>query len=619
MTGELLPQLHPRPQFRRTEWIDLNGTWRFDFDDLDLGLAERWYDRNDFERTIQVPYPPESKLSEINDTAFHPVVWYAREFDLADAGADRRLLLHFGAVDYHATVWVNGVHIGEHEDGQTPFEFDITEALDRSHPRQTVVVRAEDRPTDLGQPRGKQVTAEEPYGVFYDRTTGIWQPVWLEAVCPVHIAEIAWTPDLDAGYVHLDVGLNRAPTSPSTIAVTLSRDDEVLAAHSVGLGGATTGSGDTSTRLTFTLNDLEAGRRGGLLWSPESPTLLDAEIVLEPTATGDTDTVHSYVGLRSCGFRDGLFLLNGRPYYLRMVLEQGYWPESHLAAPSADALRREVELVKDLGFTGVRIHQKVEDPRFLYWCDRLGLLVWGEFGNAFAFSTDTTERTVSGWMQVVRRDRSHPCVVAWVPFNESWGLPQVGTSQQQQDFARSIYHLTKTIDPTRPVISNDGWEHAVSDIWSVHDYAPSGDSLRRRYGSSAALERTLHGPGPGRRAVLLGRQERAGQPVVISEFGGLSYRPEPGENWFGYGTVESPEQLRDRFCDLVTAIFECDGVAGFCYTQLTDTQQERNGLLTSDREPKIPIDQIRAIVRQPSRAIPAEDVDVARRAAREGR
>jgi beta-galactosidase/beta-glucuronidase len=338
---------HPRPQFRRSEWTDLCGTWRFAFDDADEGLAERWYAGGELELAIQVPYPPESKLSEVNDTSFHPVVWYAREFGTPELSDGRRLLLHFGAVDYRATVWVNGVHLGEHEGGQTPFAFDVTDVLDPERQGQAVVVRAEDRPTDLGQPRGKQVWTEEPHGIFYDRTTGIWQPVWLEVVAPVHLEELAWTTDLEAGFVHLDVALDRPPASPRTVEVTLSHDGELLTAHSARLAG-------TRTRIMFAIDELAGdGRLARLLWSPESPTLLDAEVVLaagtEEGTVAVEDRVQSYVGLRSCGFRDGLFLLNGRPYYLRMALEQGFWPQSHLAAPDAEALRREVELAKELG------------------------------------------------------------------------------------------------------------------------------------------------------------------------------------------------------------------------------------------------------------------------------
>ena len=574
-----------------------------------------------FDHTIQVPYPPESMLSEIHDTSFHPVVWYQRTVDVDPPRPGERMLLHFGAVDYTATVWVNGRRIGEHEGGHTPFELDITGALEETGGT-SIVVRADDRPTDLSQPRGKQVSAADPHGVFYDRTTGIWQPVWLETVPDIHLTELAWTSDLEAGTVTAELRLSRTPLVPYRLDVALSLGDEPLAVQSVRVT-------DADVAVTVTLPALRSGRQARLLWSPESPTLVEAELTLRPDATAREaadepdasadpaaqDRVSSYLGLRSVGRRDGLFLLNGRPYYLRMVLEQGFWPESHLAAPSAEALRREVELVKQLGFSGVRVHQKVEDPRFLYWCDRLGLLVWGEMANAFEFSPRAVGRFTREWIEVVRRDRSHPCVVAWVPLNESWGVPHIATSAPQRSFATALYHLTKSLDPTRPVLSNDGWEHTTSDIWGVHDYAPSADSIRARYGTPEALTRTLFGAGPGRRKVLLTHTTREGEPVVLTEFGGLSYTPTAGEKWFGYGTVESAEALRDGLEALFTAVLDSPELAGFCYTQLTDTQQERNGLLTEDRVPKLPLDVIHAIVTRSSQAIPAEAVDAERRAA----
>ncbi|MET9023781.1 sugar-binding domain-containing protein [Actinopolymorpha sp. NPDC004070] len=614
------PSAHPRPQFRRETWTDLCGVWRFAFDDGDAGLGERWFEPASaevFDRAIRVPYPPESKLSEVHDPGFHPVVWYERTFT-ADLPTDgNRVLLHFGAVDYSTTVWVNGLRVGGHEGGHTPFTFDITEAL-REGGEQTVVVRAEDQPTDASQPRGKQCRSLGPEGIFYDRTTGIWQPVWLETVSALHVADLAWATDLEAGTVQLELTLSRTPVSPVELDVRLDLAGDLLARQTVRVG-------EQTSRVVLTVPDLLGGRAGRLLWSPESPILVDATLALRG---GDRhgqrdgrdqpgDEVSSYLGLRSVGFRDGLFLLNGRPYYLRMVLEQGFWPQSHLAAPDADALRREVELIKELGFTGARIHQKIEDPRFLYWCDRLGLLVWGEMANAFEFSTRAVDRLTREWTEVVRRDRSHPCVVCWVPLNESWGVPHIATSAQQRSFATALYHLTRAIDPTRPVISNDGWEHTDSDIWGVHDYTPRGASIDERYGSPESLDRTLYGPGPGRRKVLLTDPVREGQPVVLTEFGGLSYLPEGEDKWFGYSTVDSPEALRDRFGELVGAILDSPELAGFCYTQLTDTQQERNGLLTEDRTPKLPVEQVREIVSGPSRAIPAEEIDAYRLAARQ--
>ncbi|WP_419999553.1 glycoside hydrolase family 2 protein [Streptomyces boninensis] len=606
--------LHPRPQFRRDNWTDLGGIWRFAFDDDDRGLGQRWYDRaaghpDPYDRTIVVPYPPESKLSGVHEPGFHLVVWYERAVEVAAPATGERVLLHFGAVDYRATVWVNGRRRGEHEGGQSPFTLDITDDLDPGRAAQSIVVRAEDQPRDLTQPRGKQTWKAEPHAIFYDRTTGIWQPVWLERVPAVHLARLAWTPDLGAGAVLLDVELNRMPETPRTVRVRLTGPDGAVLAERTGRVERDT------ARMTVEIPALASLDGAGLLWSPETPTLLDAEVVLEEVPDAAADVVSGYVGLRSTGYRDGFFLLNGRPYYLRMALEQGFWPESHLAAPSEEALRREVELIKELGFTGVRIHQKAEDPRFLYWCDRLGLLVWGEMANAFEFSERAVTRLTTEWQQLMRRDHSHPCIVTWVPMNESWGVPNLMESAQQRAYISALYWMTKALDPSRPALSNEGWEHTVSDIWGVHDYTPDPDSLTRRYGDADALAETLHEAGPGRRKVFAEAAERAGQPVVITEFGGLSYLPEAGQKWFGYGIVGDQDDLRDQFTGLVDAILDAPGVSGFCYTQLTDTRQEKNGLLTEDRSPKLPPETIHAIVTRPSRALATEAVDAQRRSA----
>jgi hypothetical protein len=294
------------------------------------------------------------------------------------------------------------------------------------------------------------------------------------------------------------------------------------------------------------------------------------------------------------------------------VLEQGYWPESHLAAPSAAALRREVELIKELGFNGVRVHQKVEDPRFLYWCDRLGLLVWGEMANAYAFSATAAERLVREWLEVVRRDRSHPCIVTWVPVNESWGVHHIADDPAQRHLVTALYHLTKALDRTRPVIGNDGWEQTESDMWGVHDYGASGTGLTERYGSVDAVRHTLREGRPGRRRVLLDDDTDRGQPVVLSEFGGLSFSPAEGDDWFGYSTVGSADELLERLAELVGAVLDSPVLAGFCYTQLTDTEQERNGLLTAERVPKIAPERVREVLTRPGRAVPAEEVDALR-------
>jgi hypothetical protein len=477
----------------------------------------------------------------------------------------------------------------------------VTEALRDRGEDQVLVVRAEDPPTDLAQPRGKQYWEPEPRRIWYHRTTGIWQPVWVERAGDVHITEIRWTPDVDRGVLGVQVRLNREPDRPLRLGVRVSLRGDLLADD------------------TYTLQRQESHREVGiepavsnigrrrLLWHPRRPNLVDAVLVLED---GDRvlDEVSSYTGLRSAGFSDGLFLLNGLPYYLRLVLDQGYWPESHLAAPSGDALRREVELIKALGFNGVRIHQKVEDPRFLYWCDRLGLLVWGEMANAYSFSDVAVERLTREWMEVLRRDYSHPSIVTWVPLNESWGVPNLPRDPAQRDYVRALYHLTKALDPTRPVIGNDGWEHLATDVWGIHDYALEGAAIRERYGTPEALEQTLRTIPPLHHRLALEGRTRAGEPVVLSECGGIGYEPERGRPWFGYGSVRSSEEFRAKYEDLISAILDCPTIAGFCYTQLTDTEQETNGLLMADRTPKLDLDAVREINTRPSRAIPGDIV-----------
>jgi beta-galactosidase/beta-glucuronidase len=590
--------VHPRPQLIRKDWMSLDGAWEFAYDDADRGLDERWQDRAEvYTRTIQVPFPPESAASGISDPAFHSIVWYRRTFQVPEAYASRRLLLHCGAVDYRAHVWLNGQLVATHEGGQTPFFADITTALSAKQD-QVVVIRAEDVPADLAQPRGKQDWQEQPHGIWYKRTTGIWQPVWLEPVAPVHIHQLRWTPDLDRGTLGIFLRLQNPNSLSVRIRLQLSLHDMPIVDDIYQVQG-------TELERQIAIDRADMMNRDELLWSPAHPNLMDATLSL---LIGDdiVDQVQSYVGLRSVGVENGRFQLNGLPYFLRFVLQQGYWPQSHLAAPDDEALRREVELIKEFGFNGVRVHQKVEDPRFLYWCDRLGLLVWGEMSNAYIFSTTAVERLVLEWMDVLARDYSHPCIVGWAPINESWGVPNVARDQAQRHYVQALYHLTKALDPTRPTIGNDGWEHIISDIYSVHDYSFDGDTLRERYGSIEAIGRTLGEVQPAYRSVALPGYQRTDEPIMLTEFGGISYHPRPSAPWYGYGTVEDRDALLAKYRELVEALLDSPALAGFCYTQLTDTEQESNGLLTASREPKLDPAAVRAITQRTSAAIPGD-------------
>lgn len=597
---------HPRPQLRRERWLDLCGEWGFAFDQEDRGLSDRWFDRADvFDRQIVVPYPPESKLSGVEDTGFHPVVWYRREFTLDETLREDVLRLHFGAVDYRASVWVNGRLAAEHAGGHTPFSADIAPLLsDRGS--QVIVVRAEDRPDDLQQPRGKQYWRERPGYIWYHRTTGIWQPVWLEPTPRVAIAELRWTPDVESGGVQLILRLSRIAPTGWRVRVRLigDRPAKTLIDDSCMI------EGDELRRALHININTAAMRRRHLLWAPEHPNLIDALIELIDEGGKVVDRVESYVGLRRIEIQGGKFILNGVPTFLRLVLAQNYWPDSLLAAPSAEALRREVELVKELGFNGLRIHQKIEDPRFLYWCDRLGVLVWAEAANAYVYSDRAAEMLTREWLEAVRRDYNHPCIVTWVPLNESWGVPDLDRSVQQRDFVRALYYLTKAVDQTRPVIGNDGWQHAVGDIFGVHDYAPTGDTLRERYANRDAVARTFREVRPHHHPLTTENRELGQEPIVISEFGGLTMNPAEDEEWFGYGQFEDTEALLAKYEELVQALLDSSALAGFCYTQLTDTEQETNGLLTAAREPKFDPARLRSINNRPSKAVPSEILDL---------
>ncbi|TMD51652.1 MAG: glycoside hydrolase family 2 [Chloroflexi bacterium] len=592
--------IHPRPQLSRAQWLDLGGTWGFTYDDTNCGQDEKWQEREDvFTRTIQVPFPPESAASGIGDTNFHPIVWYRRTFQVPDEYASKRLLLHCGAVDYSTQVWVNGQLVAVHEGGQTPFTADITSVL-RPEGEQVVVIRAEDMPLDLTQPRGKQDWQEHPHTIWYHRTTGIWQPIWLEPVSATHITQVRWVPDLDQGLLSMTISLQRQDNTSVQIRVRLSQRGNELADDLYMMQGI-------ELQRHIAVDQSALMSREHLLWSPEHPNLIDVVLTVFEDNT-IVDKVQSYVGLRSVGTGNGRFMLNGHPYYLRLVLEQGYWPQSHLAAPGDEALRREVELIKALGFNGVRIHQKVEDPRFLYWCDRLGLLVWGEMANAYIFSPKAIQRLTREWLAVLERNYNHPCIVAWVPFNESWGVSNLARDPAQRHYVQAIYHLTKAIDTTRPTIGNDGWEHLVSDIYGIHDYTFNGSTICERYGSAQAVEKTLHEVQPSDHAVILPGHRREGEPIMLTECGGIGYRPDANQPWFGYGTVADSEAFLKKYEELIDAIVKSPAIAGFCYTQLTDTEQETNGLLTADRRPKLDLAAVHSITTRTAAAIP-EDIN----------
>jgi beta-galactosidase/beta-glucuronidase len=589
--------LHPRPQMQRAKWLALDGEWEFAFDD-----ESGWTDPSAvvFDRTIRVPFPPESEASGINDRGFHRVVWYRKRMRFPREYLGDAVLLHFGAVDYQARVWVNGRRVIKHRGGHTPFYMDISAVLDGNEMLE-IVVRATDDPHDLAKPRGKQDWLAEPHEIWYPRTTGIWQTVWIEPVPRCRIDRISWIPHLERWEMGLAVEVVGHREPNMTIRARLHHGDHLLADDRYQL----THNVELVRSIAFADPGID-DYRNHLLWSPSHPTLIEADIELW-SGERRIDAVWSYTALRSFGVQGDRFMLNGRPFFLKMVLDQGYWPHTLMAPPDAAALLRDVEWAATLGFNGVRKHQKLEDPRWLFFCDLLGLVVWAEMPSPYRFTPLAVERLVSEWMEAIRRDSSHPCIAAWVPLNESWGVPDLTTNPAHRDYVRALYHLTKTLDPSRPVVGNDGWEHVATDLITIHDYASNPAVLRERYGSSESVERVLERQQPGGRALILPGFPVSKHPIVLSEFGGVALLG-GGERGWGYSRVTTSEDFIVAYEGLLRAAHACNGIAGFCYTQLTDTFQEKNGLLTVEREPKAPIERIAAATRGKRKQV-AMDVD----------
>jgi beta-galactosidase/beta-glucuronidase len=573
---------YPRPQLRRHSWVSLNGTWEFA---LDPEAVWKRAEEVQWSASIRVPFAPESPLSGVENPGFYRACWYRRRIELMPAEAGARWLLHFGAVDYSATVWVDGVFAGTHEGGYTPFEFDITDMV--AHAACEIVVRAEDDPLDLTKPRGKQDWQLNPHSIWYPRTTGIWQTVWAEQVPATRIGRVAFTPHLARWEIGLDAWLNGDRREHLRLAVKLQSQGTVLASDTYQVV-----CGEVHRGIALSDPGID-NSRNELLWSPHAPNLIDVQLELWGERGELIDRVSSYTALRSASVQGDRFLLNGRPYLLRMVLDQGYWPDGGLTAPDDAALRRDVELAKEMGFNGVRKHQKIEDPRFLYWADTLGLAVWEEMPSAYRFTPLAVERISREWMAAITRDYSHPCIVSWVPINESWGVPNLPDNPRERDYVQALYYLTKTLDPTRPVVGNDGWESVATDIIGIHDYDDQPGRIALRYRADEVLPRLFKRERPGGRLLVLDGQPHADQPLMLSEFGGLALATRQPGTW-GYTLSNSAEEFGRQYERLLGVVRQLALLSGFCYTQFADTYQEANGLLYADRTPKIPLQQIAA-------------------------
>ncbi|MHA2037790.1 MAG: glycoside hydrolase family 2 protein [Promethearchaeota archaeon] len=591
---------YPRPQFvRENNWVNLNGEWDFAFDDLSLGIKERWYKKEGFikfSKKILVPFCFQSALSGIEDTSFHDIIWYRREFAIPKRFQDKRVILHFGAVDYSCNVYLNGECVGSHEGGYIGFSIDITDFIEKSN---VLVLRVEDPSQSLEIPRGKQYWLKDIERIFYPRVSGIWQTVWLEFVSPeYYIKRLKFFPNIDKSEMLVEFNIHGNNYSDIFLELEILFNGQTIITEEVALvfldrkiqSLAKQNNGRVIPKTSDSFKFIVKIPANSLyLWDTENPNLYDINLKIYNKKTGILyDNVKSYFGMRKISI-SGLkpefnkqILLNNEPIYQKLFLVQGYWADGLYTAPTEDDILKDVQYVKDFGFNGLRTHQKAFDPRFLYWCDKLGVLVWGEIGNSFIFTVNSQMRLLNQFVEEISRDFNHPSIITWVPINESWGVQGTQRDTKRADYTISLYHLIKSIDPTRLVVDDDGWWHTKTDICTRHFYADIKNLPK-------LFEDELKSHRRARPRVYLKHFNYSDEPIIYSEIGGFGFRRDKGDkkSW-GYGNIMgSSEEL---LLKLITLFEEFDRrkgwIHGFCYTELYDQFQEINGLVTLKREPK---------------------------------
>lgn len=560
---------YPRPQLVRNNWICLDGEWEFTFDDENIGVKEEYFNKFPKDKKIVVPFTYETVLSGINDEKVHENIWYSKNINLNKDC--KRKLIHFEGSDFITKLWVNGKFVGKNIGGYHRFSFDITEFIvDGSN---NITVKVEDS-LSKSQPRGKQRYIHENFKCWYVQTTGIWKTVWIETVPTDYITYIKNTPLYDETKLELELHTNISLEKINEYEVeTLIKFDGLVINNQKNI------LDDRICKYSMNISKDDSKIKE---WSPDNPNLYDIEYRLYRNNVL-IDEVSSYFGIRKISIERNKILLNNQELYLRMILDQGYWKESHLTPPREDSLLKDLEIIKKFGYNGIRKHQKIEDERFLYYCDKLGMLVWSEMANCYDFNNKSIEYFINEWIEVVKQNYNHPSIITWVPINESWGIREIVSNINEQNFANSLYYITKAMDSTRPVISNDGWEHTISDIITIHDYKQDPSLLFSEYNDQEKAILNNLKPYNTIHKLFSSGYCYNGQPVVMSEYGGISLN---SEGWFYGKHVSNEDEFLERFEGITKAIKQTDYICGFCYTQLTDVQQEINGLVYENRNDK---------------------------------
>ncbi len=584
---------YPRPQFARADWLCLNGEWEFEIDQGDSGL-ERGLLTRSLAGKITVPFCPESSLSGVQNPDFLNAVWYRRQVDIPAAWNEQRVLLHFQAVDYDTTVWINGTEVGRHRGGFSSFTLDLS-GVAAAGETITMVVRARD--AALPQARGKQAREFDGHGALYGRTTGIWQTVWIEPVPQVALERPRLTPDVAHSAIHLVQPLKGTPTGMRVRATLKDAQGVVVTVECPA-------DQDFTPQLTL---PIPADRRR--LWSIDDPYLYDLELQLIALDGSVIDQATSYAGLRSVTIEDKAVKINGKTVFQRLVLDQGFYPDGIMTAPDDAALKHDIELSMAAGFNGARLHQKVFEERFLYYADQMGYLVWGEFGdwgcNMPGDGLDHQKPSASyitEWLEVLERDYSHPAIIGWCPLNETWQT--IGDRIVDLDVVtRGMFLATKAMDLSRPVLDTSGYSHRIAeaDIYDSHDYTQDPTLFGEHQAGLANDQPFVNAPdshwerAAGEHAISIPYK---GQPYFVSEFGGIWWSPaaKEGEDSWGYGErVKNLEEFYARFEGLFNLLLDDPNMFGYCYTQLTDVWQEQNGVYTFDRSTKFNMERLRAV------------------------
>jgi beta-galactosidase/beta-glucuronidase len=605
MATKIIPRSeYPRPEAQRKEWLCLNGQWDFEFDPDHMGMKDHWFLKPNFSKKITVPYVFQSKLSGINSQEFIDTVWYARSFTIPETFRNKTILLHFGAVDYQCDIFLNGALVGSHFGGLTPFFFDLSDFLtDDRAASQLLVVKVFDPPFDKEIPRGKQSTEARFSGCDYEKSTGIWQTVWLEFVGNVYLdrSDYYIRPNLATGEIETLIALAGKHAPQYVIEAQVFDGDSPISETNFALYG----SAINQKAITTGRIPLQVDLSKIIKWTPSNRKMYTVHFrVIDGDADeeGIVDELICSFGFRTIETRGTKILLNGEPIYLKMALYQGYWVESLWTPPTDADIKQDMELTLEMGFNSLRLHQKVEDPRLIYWADQLGVLLWGEIANC-GDSGRAKQRLAQEWSEAVRRDRNHPSIIAWTPLNESWGTGDLAKNDNQE-WVKSIYYLTKGLDPTRPISENDGWEHVVTDICSIHDYSqPEVFATHYPEKEPADLKSFLTKLQLHRKTYAPGCEYITG-PIMITEWGGWGHymqdptvKPDHYKYWGYQGILY---KTFDEVLDLYEATIKelvkrKDWISGHCYTEFNDQYQEVNGMLTYDRKPKGDLKRLKAI------------------------